>query len=216
MPVKIDEREYRNIDVDQMEIREAEDGKMIVEGYATTFDKPYRLMSKGKITVFEQMDRNAFAETDTSDTILQYNHDGPVFARISNGTLAVMPDEYGLKVTADLSGTERGRQLFEEIRGGYITKMSIGFNIPKNGDKNIRSKDADGNTIITRTIMRVKKLFDVSAVSQPANDTTEISARSIGDGLIAEAEKEIQAEEERARKIGEIRKILKGEQNHDE
>ena len=216
MPVKIDEREYRNIDVDQMEIREAEDGKMIVEGYATTFDKPYRLMSKGKITVFEQMDRNAFAETDTSDTILQYNHDGPVFARISNGTLAVMPDEYGLKVTADLSGTERGRQLFEEIRGGYITKMSIGFNIPQNGDKNIRSKDADGNTIITRTIMRVKKLFDVSAVSQPANDTTEISARSIGDGLIAEAEKEIQAEEERARKIGEIRKILKGEQNHDE
>ena len=216
MPVKIDEREYRNIDVDQMEIREAEDGKMIVEGYATTFDKPYRLMSKGKITVFEQMDRNAFAETDTTDTILQYNHDGPVFARISNGTLAVMPDEYGLKVTADLSGTERGRQLFEEIRGGYITKMSIGFNIPQNGDKNIRSKDADGNTIITRTIMRVKKLFDVSAVSQPANDTTEISARSIGDGLIAEAEKEIQAEEERARKIGEIRKILKGEQNHDE
>ena len=216
MPVKIDERAYRNIDVDQMEIREAEDGRMIVEGYATTFDKPYRLMSKGKITVFEQMDRNAFAETDTSDTILQYNHDGPVFARISNGTLAVMPDEYGLKVTADLSGTERGRQLFEEIRGGYITKMSIGFNIPQDGDKNIRSKDAEGNTIITRTIMRVKKLFDVSAVSQPANDTTEISARSIGDGLIAEAEKEIQAEEERARKIGEIRKILKGEQNHDE
>ena len=216
MPVKIDEREYRNIDVEQMEIRTEEDGRMIVEGYATTFEKPYYLMSRGKTKVYEQMDRNAFGETDTTDTILQYNHDGPVFARTSNGTLTVVPDEYGLKVVADLSGTERGRQLFEEIRGGYITKMSIGFNLPEGGDRSIRSKDADGNTIITRIIMRVKKLFDVSAVSQPANDTTEISARSIGDGLIAEAEKEIQAEEERARKIGEIRKILKGEKNHDE
>lgn len=216
MPVKIDEREYRNIDVEQMEIRTEEDGRMIVEGYATTFDQPYLLMNDGKIKVYEQIDRHAFDETDKTDTILQYDHTGPVLARTSNGTLSVVPDDYGLKVVADLSGTERGRMLFEEIRGRYITKMSIGFAIQQGGDRRIRSKDAEGNNIVTRTIMRMRKLFDVSAVSQPANDTTEISARSIGDGLIAEAEKEIQAEEERARKIGEIRKILKGEQNHDE
>lgn len=216
MPVKIDEREYRNIEISQMEVRTADDGRMIVEGYATTFDKPYFLIKDGKIAVYEQIDRHAFDETDVSDTIMQYDHTGPVLARGSNGTLTVAPDEYGLKVIADLSGTERGRQMFEEIRGGYVTKMSIGFKVPQGGDKRVRSKDADGNTIITRIIMKMAKLFDVSAVSLPANDATEISARSTGDGLIAEAMKEVQAEEERARKIGEIRKILKGEQNHDE
>ena len=60
------------------------------------------------------------------------------------------------------------------------------------------------------------RLFDVSAVSLPANDATEISSRTIGDGLIAEVQEEVLAEEERQRKIGEIRKLLKGEQTNDE
>ena len=67
-----------------------------------------------------------------------------------------------------------------------------------------------------RTITKIGKLFDVSAVSLPANDATEISARNVGDGLIAEVLKEVQAEEERQRRIGEIRKILKGEKTDDQ
>jgi hypothetical protein len=137
-----------------------------------------------------------------------------VFARVKNGTLELESDEHGLKIRANLGGTEIGRQLFEEIQGGYTNKMSFGFTVAD--QKRTRSKDAEGNTVVLRTITKIGKLFDVSAVSLPANDATEISARSIGDGLIAEARKEIQAEEERARKIGEIRKILKGEENHDE
>ena len=92
--------------------------------------------------------------------------------------------------------------------------MSFGFTVA--GEKTTRSKAEDGHITILRTITKIGKLYDVSAVSLPANDATEISARSTGDGLIAEAMKEVQAEEERARKIGEIRKILKGEQKHDE
>jgi phage head maturation protease len=79
------------------------------------------------------------------------------------------------------------------------------------GEQKKRSKDADGHVTILRTITKIGKLYDVSAVSLPANDATEISSRTIGDGLIAEALKEVQAEEERQRKIGEIRNILKGE-----
>ena len=61
------------------------------------------------------------------------------------------------------------------------------------------------------------RLFDVSAVSLPANDATEISSRSIGDGLIAEVQEEVLAEQERQRRIGEIRKILNQEEKtHDE
>ena len=213
MPVKIDSREYRKVEY-AFETRKAEDGQMIVEGYATTFNQPYELMRANKVIVKEQMDLHAFDEADTSDTIMQYNHDGPVFARVSNGTLRIMPDDHGLKVIANLGGTERGRQLFEEIDGGYITKMSIGFNVK--GEKKTRMKDEDGNIVILRTLTKIGRLFDVSGVSVPANDATEISSRTIGDGLIAEAMEEVRAEEERQRKIGEIRKILKGEQNHDE
>ena len=77
--------------------------------------------------------------------------------------------------------------------------------------------DEDGNTVVLRTITKIGKLFDVSAVSLPANDATEISARNIGDGLIAEVQKELLAREERERRIGEIRKILNQEDvHHDE
>ena len=213
MPVKINEREYRKIDA-LMETRTEEDGRMIVEGYATTFNQPYELMRMKDMIVNEQVDANAFAETDMSDVIMQYDHQGRVFARVKNGTLALTPDEHGLRIRADLSGTEIGRQLFEEINGGYTNKMSFGFTVA--GENRKRSKDAEGNMILLRTITKIGKLFDVSAVSMPANDATEISARSIGDGLITEAIEEIRAEEERERKIGEIRKILKGEPDHDE
>ena len=214
MPVKFDKREYRKIDTAELETRKSENGEMIVEGYATTFNQPYQLMRDRDMIVNEQVDAGAFDETDMSDTIMQYDHEGRVFARVKNGTLELTPDEHGLKVRANLGGTEIGRQLYEEIEGGYTNKMSFGFTVT--GQKRTRSKDAEGNTVILRTITKVGRLFDVSAVSLPANDATEISSRTIGDGLIAEVQEEVLAEEERQRKIGEIRKLLKGEKTDDE
>ena len=214
MPIKFDKREYRKIDAELMETRTAEDGAKIVEGYATTFNQPYQLWRDKEMTVNEQVDRNAFAETDMSDVIMQYDHEGRVFARIANGTLELESDEHGLRIRANLGGTEIGRQLFEEIQGGYTNKMSFGFTVT--GEERKTTKDADGHITVLRTITKIGKLFDVSAVSLPANDATEISARNVGDGLIAEVLKEVQAEEERQRRIGEIRKILKGEQTDDQ
>ena len=66
-----------------------------------------------------------------SDVIMQFDHQGRVFARKSNDTLQLEVDDHGLKVTADLGGTEIGRQLYEEIKGGYVTKMSFGFTVAK-------------------------------------------------------------------------------------
>ena len=214
MPTKFDKREYRKIDAADMETRTGESGEMIVEGYATTFNQPYRLMGDDKMTVNEQVDRDAFRETDMSDVIMQYDHEGRVFARIANGTLKLEEDDHGLKITANLGGTEIGRQLFEEIQGGYTNKMSFGFTVT--GEKRERTKNAEGHVTILRTITKIGKLYDVSAVSLPANDATEISSRTISDGLIAEAQEEIRAEEERQRRIGEIRKLLKGEQTDDQ
>ena len=215
MPMKTDRREYRDMNASLMEARSGEGGEMVVEGYATTFNMPYRLFGDDKVTVNEQVDREAFRETDMTDVIMQYDHEGRVFARIGNGTLSLEEDEHGLKIRADLAGTEIGRQLFEEIRGGYTNKMSFGFTVAD--ERKERSKDAEGHVTILRTITKIGKLYDVSAVSLPANDATEISARKISDGLIAEAMEEVRAEEERRAQIEEIRRILRGEPtNHDE
>lgn len=183
MAVKND-REYRDM---TMEIRTAEneeapEERKVVTGYASTFNEPYTLYENDDWRFNEVVDSRAFDNTDMSDVIMQYDHEGRVFARMSNNTLTVIPDERGLLIEADLGGTELGRQLFEEIRGGYTNKMSFGFTV--DGEDILDTKDVDGKDLTVRTITSVRKLYDVSAVSLPANDATSISVRSLTDGEI--------------------------------
>ena len=206
MPVNVKDREYRMINVAELEVREADDGKKIVEGYATTFDQEYKLWGDDRYQVFESIGRNAFDNADMSDVIMQYDHEGRVFARLSNGTLELKTDEHGLHIRADLGGTEIGCQLYEEIRGGYTSKMSFGFSVKKVE----RREDIDevkDTVTVHRKITEIKKLYDVSAVSLPANDATEISARNIGEGVIAEVKQELQAVEARTRTKKQIQTL---------
>ena len=197
------DREYRNMTMQIRNAEGAEDGKMIVSGYASTFDEPYKLYSGEGWELWETVDRSAFEETDMSDVIMQYNHEGRVFARTRNNTLSVATNEKGLFIEADLSGTEIGRELYEEISGGYTDRMSFGFTVT--GDMEEREQNEAGVWIYTRHITSVGKLYDVSAVSIPANDGTSIAAdavvRSIGnltDGVIERIQAERLEEERRA------------------
>lgn len=182
MPAKTD-REYR-----AFEIRADEDEKRVT-GYATTFNQPYTLYANNDYEIREIIDENAFDECDLSDCIMQYNHEGRVFARNTNGTLKLTIDKpNGLLINADLSGTELGSQVYEEIRGGYTDKMSMGFKVDKSADVWTREQ-IDGKTIETRQVNKIVKLFDVSAVSIPANNNTSIEAvsvRALVDGVIDE------------------------------
>ncbi len=203
MPINTKDREYREINIAELETRAEEDGRKIVEGYATTFDQEYRLWGDERFQVLESVDRRAFDNADMKDVIMQYDHEGRVFARISNGTLELKADEHGLKIRADLGGTEIGRQLYEEIRGGYTTRMSFGFKVKK--AERTEERDAEtGKITVHRKITEIKKLYDVSAVSIPANDATEISARNISEGVIAEVKQELLAREARERKQKQI------------
>ena len=196
-------REYRNI---QFEFRALDDSdEMIVEGYATTFDDPYVLYDWGDYIVSEQIDSKAFDDCDMDDVIFQYNHEGRVFARTSNDTLEVVPDEKGLHIRANLGGTEIGRELYEEIKGGYTTKMSFGFRVGED-TRTVTNDDDDNVTHVLRTVTKVSKLYDVSAVSLPANDGTEISARNFTDGLI----REIQTERLKRKKLKTKLRLLEG------
>lgn len=138
-----------------------------VEGYATTFE-PYELYEYDGIKYYEQIDRNAFNNADMSDVIMQYDHTGRVYARQTNKTLFLEVDEHGLFIYADLSKTSASRSLFEDIDSGLITKMSWAFTVTES------SYDSETRT---RKILKVGKVYDVSAVSIPANNDTEINAR---------------------------------------
>jgi HK97 family phage prohead protease len=177
---------------------------MVVEGYATTFNEPYLLWRDGNYEVWEQVDSKAFENTDLSDVVMQYNHEGRVFARNSNGTLTLRADEHGLHVTALLGGTEIGRQLYEEIKGGYTNKMSFGFTVEE--DKREIVEEGD-NVRVMRTILNIGKLYDVSAVSIPANDGTAISARTYGVECINEIAEEFRKRDERKAQIERIKAL---------
>lgn len=200
-------RQYRDIDAASFERRSDDEGRKTVEGYATIFNAPYVLYKEDGYTVREQVDAGAFKEADMADVIMQYNHEGRVFARRSNGTLEIEPDEKGLRIRANLGGTELGRQVYEEIEGGYTTKMSFGFTVVEDRRETVENNET-GEVDILRTITRIGKLYDVSAVSIPANDATSISARSYGEGAIAEAREEISLKKERERRKLEIINLL--------
>ena len=172
MPVK-KEREYRTL-VAPLAAQSSGEKRLqsecYVEGYATTFNAPYLLYEfEDGTKIYERIDAHALDSADMSDVIMQYDHEGRVFARQSNNTLILEPDVKGLFVAADLSRTDLARGLYQDISAGMITKMSWAFTVAE------ESYDRETHT---RTILKIKKVYDVSAVSIPANNDTEISARA--------------------------------------
>lgn len=206
------DREYRNFEIRALEPEGEETPTKTVRGYASTFGNPYVLYSDEEYEIREIMDAHAFDDADLSDVIMQYDHQGRVFARVSNGTLTVGTDERGLAIEADLGGTDLGAQVYAEIAGGYTDKMSIGMKVDRSRDVWTTEKLA-GKTIETRTINKVAKLYDVSAVSIPANDATSISVRALVDGVIEQlrAERlEAQKKEQERRRLEVRARALAG------
>lgn len=199
--------EYRALEV---KVEETEEPSYIVEGYATTYNQPYILWREKDYNVEEQVDRHAFDEAEMKDVIMQRDHTGRVFARTTNGTLELDPnDEHGLKTRADLSKTARAKELHEEIKGGFIYQMSMGFTVAQDRVEDIGKKN--GVQTYLRTIEKVGRLYDVSRVSIPANYYTEISARS---GVLRRSVEQLEAERIQAEIIkqqAEAREVRKQE-----
>lgn len=162
-----------------------------VEGYATTFNQPYELC----YDIREQIAPTVLDGADVSDVIFQFDHEGMVFARNRAGNLHIASDSHGIFIAADLGRTEDARRLYESIAAGLVDRMSWAF---------IVAEETWDNENDLRTITKVKKVFDVSAVSIPANDATAISARSFAAGVI-EARK---AQEKRRRKQIQLKALI--------
>jgi HK97 family phage prohead protease len=186
MPYR-EEREYRNMPMMETRAAEGEEQSYIVEGYATTFE-PYVLFEIDGIQYKEQIMPEAFEECDMTDVIFVKDHEGTVFARTKNGSLTLEVDNNGLMSRADLGRTSAAREMHEEIEAKMYTQMSFAFTVAED------SYDSEKHL---RKIRRIKKLYDVSAVSFPANPGTDISVatRSRFDGFIEQEKAERLAKE---------------------
>jgi HK97 family phage prohead protease len=156
----------------------------IVRAYAATYTAPE----------LRKLLKEAMAKLNTGSVItVASTGSGTGYTR----TLTLTPDDHGLKVRADLGGTELGAEIWNEVEGRYSTKMSMGF-IVRADERIVEENKETGTVKVTRRILDISRLFDVSIVSYPANDHTSIATRSYCEGVIAEVREEFrQAKRER-------------------
>lgn len=193
---KPNEREYRSLDIPDMKDKEDD---YIVEGYASTFEA-YDLFEIDGIMYREEIDPHAFDEADLSDVVFQVDHEGKVLARTSNGAIELSVDDHGFHHRTNLGLTSSAKEVYEDIKVGNYQKMSFSF---------IVREDSYDKETHTRKILKIEKVYDISAVSFPANPGTEIniSTRDYFNGVI-EAEKAERLESEK-RKLAREKLALK-------
>lgn len=189
------DREYRS-----MEFIQGEENSYEVRGYASTFE-PYVLLTVDGVDYSERIDPHAFDGADLTDVVFRVDHEGPVYARTSAGSINLFVDDHGLGHSTDLSRTARSRDLYEDIKAGNYPKMSFAFTV---------GEDHYDKTTHTRIIDRIAKVYDISPVSFPANPGTElsVSARSYFDGVIEAERAERLEREEREAHINRIKALM--------
>ena len=192
----------RRFDFQARAIGEEGNEELWVEGYAARFNAPTVLFEMDGLEYMEQIAPDAFTETKMEDVIFQYNHGGKVMARTRNKTLQLAVDSDGLFIRARLDGTEEGRRMYDEISKGYIDRMSFRFTIGS------EAYDFENRTW---TVLRIKRLYDVSAVDIPAYDDTSIAARQADAEAVArQRQQAVETELERQRLTLKL-KISEGE-----
>lgn len=178
MPFKPEKRQYRTFGEFGAPTGKDDRAAYRVRGYATTFDVPYEMGRLGDGTPYYECIRStALDGADMSDVILLLNHEGAPLARLRNGSLELRRDAHGLEAIATLNGSQEAREQYEAVANGLIDRMSWAFTVADGGFE----YDSDTRTSY---INRISKVYDVSIVSLPADEDTEISARSYLDGVI--------------------------------
>lgn len=172
-----------------------EEDKMVIEGYAITFNQP---ATHGYTEIISD---KALDNTDMSDVPLKYNHEDShlIMARTRNKSLELKKDDKGLFIRAELIDTQSNKDIYKSIKAGLIDKMSFGFSV--RGDE----YDYDSDT---RTITDIERLYDVSVVDMPFYDTTSVYARNDNDEFLSRRE-ELRKEHEEAQKEEERKQALR-------
>jgi HK97 family phage prohead protease len=162
-------KEIRTIQVQDLEVRMDGDKPKVI-GYASVFGS----LSNDLGGFREYIGKDAFEGRLDDDVRFLINHDGLPLARTTNGTLKLSVDEKGLKYEAEMPDTTDSRDLMELLKNGTVNQSSFAFIVEEDSwEMN------DGQNI--RTIEKISRLFDVSAVTYPAYEeaTSSVALRSL-------------------------------------
>ncbi len=174
-------KELRTIDITNLQTRDGTDSTQIISGYAAVFNSPTTIGD----WFTEVIAPGAFSRTlsENGDIRALFNHDwNNVLGRTKSGTLRLEEDERGLKFEVELPNTSVARDLVESMRRGDINQCSFGFYATEESwDYSVEPA--------TRTVIEAT-LYEISVVSIPAYEDTEVSLRSKEIGK--EVEKRIQ------------------------
>jgi len=168
----MDKMEQRNLEQTQIEIRESEDGKRTISGYAVKWDK--RSVKMGYWKRFQEVfKRGAFTDTLKNDNQKAlWSHDtSQVLGSTKNNTLRLSEDSIGLRFELDLPATQLGNDAYELVKRGDVDGVSFGFSMQ--GES---WDEADPDNII-RSVTKAK-LMEISPVAFPAYPDSQVSARS--------------------------------------
>ena len=149
-------------------IKAVDDEKMIVEGYALRFNT----LSNDLGGFVETISPEALKEADLSDVRCLIDHDSSkVLGRTTSETLELKVDDEGLYFRTQLPNTTYAKDLYENIRLGNINQCSFGFILDEDGDEFEKREDG----LFKRTLRKIKSLFDVSIVTYPAYNDTQVA-----------------------------------------
>jgi uncharacterized protein len=164
------EWEKRSFTVEMRVLSDGQGAKPKIEGYAAVFE----VLSEELWGFREKIRAGAFANVIRDDVRALFNHDpNTVLGRNRAGTLKLEEDTKGLKIEIDPPDTQAARDLLESIRRGDVDQMSFMFATKTDEWK----KEEDGT--ITRTIIELERLLDVSVVTFPAYPQTSASTRCL-------------------------------------
>tara|TARA_R110000796_G_scaffold184752_1_gene301299 strand:- start:6122 stop:7252 length:1131 start_codon:yes stop_codon:yes gene_type:complete len=161
-------KETRTFTLDNLEVRE-EDGQSIVVGYGSVFNS----LSNNLGGFRELISPRAFEGRLEDDVRFLFNHDANyIMGRTISGTLKLRTDEKGLRYEVRLPDTQVGRDLRVSLERGDVTQSSFAFTVEDDSWER-----TDQGTI--RTIEKVSRLYDVSAVTYPAYEDATVGLRSM-------------------------------------
>lgn len=113
-----------------------------------------------------------YSATFAPRVLALWNHDNrDVVGSTANGTLRIVPNEYGVKVEIDLPDTTAGRDLAELVGDGYVTGMSFGMTDTPMGDR----VTENGMTILNA---RKYTVDEVTITAVPAFAETTIAIKA--------------------------------------
>lgn len=181
-------REIRTITADDLRVEKRADGKTVIKGYAARFN----MYSETLYGYFrEKIEPGAFANAiKTDDVRALFNHEAGIVLGRTPRTLELREDDKGLWMEAEPPDTQAARDVLVLIDRRDVTGQSFSFDLDYE-DEGAETWDyADG--MVTRTIKKISRLWDVGPVTYPAYPDTDVAIAQrmlIPDGVRAIAER---------------------------